>query len=141
MKSVLLFLFFVNSLQSQSPTQQEIYDELTLQEVIYPKIVLQQAIIETNCGKTGVGRTQNNIFGFRNKNGYKHYKTWKESITDYKSWQTKNLKKYLETNKVNSEEDYYNFICWTGFKDGKRCSSAGQTYIKKLKSTKISIKI
>lgn len=141
MRNILLILFFVNSLQAQSPTQQQIYDELVLQEVIYPKIVLQQAIIETNCGKTGVGKTKNNIFGFRNKNGYKYYKTWKESITDYKSWQTRKLKQYLETNKVVSEEDYYNFICWIGFKDGKRCSSDGKSYINKLKSIKISIKV
>lgn len=131
----------MSSLWSQSPSQQQIYDELVSKEVLYPKVVLQQAIIETNCGKTGVGKSKNNIFGFRNKNGYKYYKTWQESIADYKTWQTKNLKKYLEKNNMESEEDYYNFICWTGFKDGKKCSSAGQTYVNKLKSIKISIKV
>ena len=39
------------------------------------EIVLKQAITETNCGLTGVGKSRNNIFGFRNKGGYIYFKT------------------------------------------------------------------
>ena len=120
---------------SQSLTQQKIYDELVKQDVWFPEIVLKQAIIETNCGKTGSGKN-NNIFGFRGRNGYKHYKNWKLSISDYKKWQEKNFCKHLELHHKDSECNYYHFLCYIGFKDGKQCSEKGKKYVKIVESIK-----
>lgn len=132
---IFIFLCMVVSTLFGQPTHKEIYNELIKQEVLYPKIVLQVAYLETHCGQGGVGKSKNNLFGFRGKE-YFYFNTWQESITYYKNWQNKKLNKYY-TYKNNTNIDYYDFIWFIGWKDGKRYGEKGKNYIDKLKTVKI----
>lgn len=71
--------------------------ELNIQE---PNIVLNQAKLETGNFKSSLFTVSNNLFGFRNFNGYKKYKDWETSVFAYKQWQLKHYK----------GGDYYAFL-------------------------------
>lgn len=117
------------------PTKDEIFHELVKQDILYPDIVLKQAKLETNYGKSGVGKYKNNLFGFRKTNKYINFKHWKESINYYNKWQEKKIKQYIC--EKNALLDYYDFLWWVGWKDGKKYSELGRKYIIYLK--KISL--
>lgn len=136
MKKIILLLL-VNSLTLNiiSQTKEEIWDELVKQEILYPDIVLKQIKLETNYGKSGVGKYKNNLFGFRKTNEYISFKSWKESINYYKKWQERKIKQYLI--EKASLIDYYDLIWWSGWKDGKKYSSKGLNYIRVLKTIQI----
>jgi hypothetical protein len=106
-----------------------IYKEIQGIGIKHSDIVFKQAIIETNCGKTGVGKTKNNLFGFRGKNGYIYYKTWKDSVKAYKKWQDKHYR----------GQDYYEFLdCLWKRSNGVCVRYAGdENYTNKLKKVKI----
>lgn len=69
-------------------------------EMLAPNIVLAQAKLETGNFKSYLFRCSNNLFGFRNFNGYIKYESWKESVKAYKNWQTRKYK----------GGDYYDFL-------------------------------
>ncbi|MEM4711293.1 MAG: glucosaminidase domain-containing protein [Candidatus Woesearchaeota archaeon] len=135
--NIILFIVFNLSLAGHSyPTRDEIFEELIKQDILYPDIVLKQAKLETNYGKSGVGRYKNNLFGFRKTNRYINFKHWKESVNYYKKWQEKKIKEYIK--EKGYLLDYYDFICWSGWKDGKKYSTKGKKYIEYLKKIKIN---
>lgn len=68
--------------------------------ILAPNIVLAQAKLETGNFKSYLFECSNNLFGFRNFNGYIKYDSWKSSVKAYKVWQTK---KY-------HGGDYYDFL-------------------------------
>lgn len=88
-------------------------------EIEEPEIVLNQAKLETGNFKSYLFKKSNNLFGFRNFNGYKVYKNWKCSVIAYKQWQSK---KYKGGN-------YYTFLKNIGYAEDS-------LYIKKLKQFK-----
>jgi flagellum-specific peptidoglycan hydrolase FlgJ len=69
-------------------------------KVLAPNIVLAQAKLETGNFKSYLFKVSNNLFGFRNFNGYIKYSSWKESVKAYKDWQTRKYK----------GGDYYEFL-------------------------------
>ena len=69
-------------------------------EIKAPNIVLAQAKLETGNFKSYLFRCSNNLFGFRNFNGYIRYNSWKHSVAAYKNWQDKRYK----------GGDYYDFL-------------------------------
>lgn len=69
-------------------------------KVLAPNIVLAQAKLETGNFKSYLFKCSNNLFGFRNFNGYIKYKHWKESVKAYKDWQSRKYK----------GGDYYDFL-------------------------------
>lgn len=121
-----------------NPTRTEVYDELIKQEVLFPDIVLRQAITETNCGKTGVGKTKNNLFGFRNKSGYIYFKSFKASISYYKQWQDRKYLLHLKLSHKASNCDYYHFLEAIGFKTGKPYNAKEKGYTNYLKKIKLN---
>lgn len=151
MKKFLTFivlLFSINTF-SQAPTHQEVYDEIVLQGILFPEIVIRQAITETACGTTGVGKTRNNLFGFRKTKSYINFNdstgnwrndikstykdsvgTWKASVAYYKQWQDRNYTRYKEK---TGKTDYYSFIIWIGY------AANGYTYTAFLKKIKPKI--
>ncbi len=123
----LIYTLFI-ILSSLIPTKTEVYNELILQEVKHPEIVLKQAILETNSGQTGVGKTHNNKLAFRTKSGYIKFDNWQQSVVYYKQWQDKHYK----------EGDYYQFLSCMYKVNGQCVSySTSKEYINKLKSIKI----
>lgn len=69
-------------------------------EIKAPNIVLDQAKLETGNFKSYLFEKSNNLFGFRNFNGYIKYDSWKQSVAAYKNWQAKKYK----------GGDYYDFL-------------------------------
>lgn len=64
--------------------EKNVLAELKKQKVPHAKIVLAQSKLETGLYTSEVCKTKNNLFGIRKNNKYKSYKTWKESVSDYK---------------------------------------------------------
>ncbi len=104
------------ALDITKPTDKTVLSELRRQHVSHPHIVLAQAKLESNMGKSDVFKRTNNLFGLRKGNDYHHFSHWKQSITYYK-------------NHVQSRYrggDYYNFLADIGYAEDKE-------YINKLK--------
>lgn len=105
---ILCFLLFQQQLSSaqNSPksliTPQEVYKEIVCEEILHPKIVLRQAILETGWFKSKHMMQKNNLFGFRHTKTYMTFESWQESVAYYKAWQTRKYK--------NTNEDYYAFL-------------------------------
>ncbi len=105
-----------------SQTKKEVLIELEKQNILYPKIVLAQAILETGwfkCDKCSMSK--NNLFGLwdnRNKR-YFPYDTWQESIGGYKRGIEYKFKK-------KEYEDYYEFLEDIGY-------ASDPEYINKIK--------
>lgn len=99
-------------------------------EIKYPRIVLSQIRLETNCYKSDLCLKQHNLFGMtypefrkstaigvKNKK-YCIYRNWYDSLIDYKLYQDKFIYK------IHTKEQYYNHL--------KKYAS-DRMYIKKLK--------
>lgn len=91
--------------------------ELGILGIHHVNIVYAQAKLETGNFTSNLFLKNNNLFGFRGKNGYIKYNNWKESCLAYKLWQQK---------RYNSGEYYYRFL-----KDIKYAEDSD--YINKLK--------
>lgn len=65
-------------------TSADIMKELRRQKVPHSHIVLAQARIETGNFNSPLFRRTNNLFGMKNGERYARYKTWRDSIRDYK---------------------------------------------------------
>ncbi len=106
-------------------TRKDCYELLIKHEVASPTIVLAQAILETNCGKTGVGLSKNNLFGFRTSKGYIHFENYEAAIIYYKKWQDKYYK----------GQNYYDYLDCLYKSNSGRCIKFNpyDTYMGKLK--------
>jgi hypothetical protein len=86
-------------------------------EIREPQIVLNQAKLETGNFKSYLFKVSNNLFGFRNYNGYKKYKNWQCSVVAYKEWQDKHYK----------GGDYYWFLKYVHYAvDSNYCNKLKQ---------------
>jgi len=130
---VIIALLLTINVNATKPTKKQVYNKIIEWGIEYPDIVWKQAWLESHCGKYS-----NNIFGFRNSCGYLELDNWIESIAEYKYWQDTRLPKYIKY-KGTSKIDYYDFIWWVGYKDGKRYSKAGKGYIDYLKRIKLRV--
>lgn len=110
----------INVLKSSELTPKNVKEYIHLIGIEHPNKVYRQFILETGRGKSYVCRTYNNLFGFRNNDGYMRYKHWTESIESYKRFQ---LKKYRGG-------DYYRFLVNVGYAEDS-------AYICKLKMIKV----
>lgn len=132
-------LLTCSGIAAAQPTRKQVMDYiLNYTDIVCPQVVIKQAIWETNCGKTGVGKTKNNLFGFKTKEGYISFSSWEESVCYYEKWQKKRLYKYLEQ-KNGCGIDYYDFLWYIGYNDGKKYGSQGLHYINKLKELSVKL--
>ena len=62
-----------------------LYKEIIRNGILYPKIVLAQAILETGCFRSSVCRNKHNLFGLTNPRTGKYYEFnhWTESVRAY----------------------------------------------------------
>lgn len=136
---ILLLLLKTNSLSSESKIYKQIY-QTSLQDTTYtqkdsvlslnitniyskiieygiyePKIVLYQALQESGNFSSKYFKVNNNLFGFRGKNGYFKFEHWEMSIAYYKKWQDKvpyssekygNYFNYLKIRNYASDPNY-----------------------------------
>jgi hypothetical protein len=80
---------------------QRIFEQICRAGIKHPKIVMQQAILETGWFRSPFLMTRHNLFGFR-KVRYLEFKTPEESIRFYKNWQDKNY--------LNPDQNYFEFL-------------------------------
>jgi len=98
-----------------------IYEFILLLDIKHPKIVYNQAKLETGNFTSNRFIKHNALFGFQTSDtDIIKYKSWKESVIDYKCWQMKRLK---------NNEDYYKFLIKIGY-------AQDSLYINKLKQFK-----
>lgn len=98
--------------------KENVYRELLIQKVDFPKIVLAQAILETGNFKSYGCLTRNNLFGLRKKDGdYMSFEHWTFSVAAYKMY----IQKYS-----HPPNDYYKFLSDLGYAEDPN-------YINKLK--------
>lgn len=95
-------------------------------EIKHADIVTAKARLETLCGCAGVGKSKNNLFGFRKTKEYINFNSILQCLNYYKSWQDKHFdeKKY---------KSYFEFLSHSGWIDGKKKSERMKNYINKLK--------
>ncbi len=91
---------------------------INLLDIQYPEIVLNQAKLETGNFTSQRFKKYNALFGFQKSDSeIIKYKSWKESVIDYKCWQMKRLK---------NNENYYDFLVRIKY-------ASDSNYINKLK--------
>jgi len=81
---VTAFLLWMMCDFATAQTSTDIMKELRRQKVPHSHIVLAQARIETGNFSSPLFRQTNNLFGMKNGERYARYKTWRDSIRDYK---------------------------------------------------------
>ena len=100
----------------QGQTREQVLHEIKRQGIPHPNIVLAQARLETGNFKSDRCRRDHNLFGIKHGKKYARYRTWQESVADYKARISTRYK----------GGDYYAFLRRIGYaKDPK--------YIAKLK--------
>lgn len=132
MKNLLIFIFIVVSRigysipenNADTVTVFKVYKYIKCSGILYPDIVLRQAIWETGWFTSKHSLQKNNLFGFRYSKKYMSFDSWKACVDYYKNWQ---LRKY-----TNPDEDYYKFLIRIKY-------ATSQKYISSLKSLKIEI--
>lgn len=86
-------------------TEKNLKKELIRQGVSHPNIVLAQAKLESNLGKSKVAQHTNNLFGLRKGKRYRRFSHWTECVTAYKN---------LVQSKYNGG-NYYAFLDKIGY--------------------------
>ena len=66
-------------------TEKNLKNELKKQGIKHPQIVLAQAKLESNLGKSKVAQRTNNLFGLRKGKRYRRFSHWTKCITAYKN--------------------------------------------------------
>ena len=100
---VLAFLFL--ALFCQAQTVDQVAKELHRQQVPHAKIVLAQARLETGNFTSNRCKRDHNLFGIKHNGKYARYRTWQDSIKDYKQ-------------RISSRYqggDYYQFLAKIGY--------------------------
>lgn len=69
---------------TNAQTIEQVRKELIRQNVPHHNIVLAQARLETGNFKSRGCRIHHNLFGIKHNGKYARYKTWQDSIKDYK---------------------------------------------------------
>ena len=81
---ITLLLMALVSLSLPAQTIEQIEKELIKQKVPHHKIVLAQARLETGNFTSRGCKVHHNLFGIKHNGKYARYKTWQDSIKDYK---------------------------------------------------------
>lgn len=107
------------------PDRRVVYEFIKSCGAWYPDVIMAQAIVESNVGKSSLGRTANNLFGMKkvglenpsrkhrattqlphtNQNGYGKYLNWQMSVIDRILWDLDNFPKAKP-----SCESYINYL-------------------------------
>lgn len=116
-------------------SQYGVWCECVQQEILFCETIVQQSTTETQNGNTGVGKSHNNLFGFRSSENYMYFKTLRSSISYYKSWQNKYYPSYIQ-NHPNSS--YYSFLEYIGWKTGKSNNPKERKYTNYLQRIKLN---
>lgn len=114
-------VLYADTVKIEGFSEAKLIEFMEVIEMKHPKIVLNQAKLETGHFTSPRFIKYNALFGFQTSDtDVIKYKSWKESVIAYKAWQMKRLK---------TNEDYYKFLIRSHY-------AADSNYIKKLKQFK-----
>lgn len=82
---ILSLMFFIGVAKCHGQTAEQVRAELQRQGLPHPDIVLAQARLETGNFTSNMCRTKHNLFGMKRNGRYASYRTWQESVADYKA--------------------------------------------------------
>ena len=128
--------------ESEELSYDSLYQEIVKNNIEYPEIVWSQAILESGNFKSEVFNSNNNLFGMKfprkrsttsvgSNRGYAKYESWKESVKDYKLYQTH----YFKDKKINRSE-YFRHLNRVYCEIGSSYSDRVKKIIKKMYSPK-----
>lgn len=110
-----------NEVYTDTLNEEKLLNFMKVLDIQYPEIVLNQAKLETGNFTSNRFKKHNALFGFQTSDtNIIKYKSWKESVIHYKTWQMFRLK---------DSEDYYDFLIRVKYAEDS-------LYIKKLKQFK-----
>jgi uncharacterized FlgJ-related protein len=108
----------VDTVRIETFSEANLIRYMDILEIEYPNIVLAQAKLESGNFTSNRFKQYNALFGFQTSNtNVLKYKSWKESVINYKNWQMRRLK---------DGENYYDFLVRVKY-------SEDPNYINKLK--------
>jgi len=114
-------VLYADTVKIEGFSEAKLIEFMEVIEMKHPKIVLNQAKLETGNFTSPRFIKYNALFGFQTSDtDVIKYKSWKESVIAYKAWQMKRLK---------TNEDYHRFLIRVKY-------AADSNYIKKLKQFK-----
>lgn len=99
-----------------------VYKKLVQEGILYPKVVLKQAICETGHFESDICLNNKNLFGFCTNKGYLMFETYEDCIKYYKDWQMRHYK----------GGDYYSFLKDYGYAEDTN-------YVSVLKQIRIDV--
>jgi uncharacterized FlgJ-related protein len=100
----IVLLFFSKSYAAghiDSNFMTEVFEYICEEDILFPEIVMKQAILETGWFRNKFLMNKNNLFAFKNQK-YLKFNSWQECVEYYKAWQDKFY--------TNQNEDYYKFL-------------------------------
>ena len=78
-------------------------EEIIQQDIKHPDIVFAQFLLETGHGTSQAFKQLNNTHGWTNRSGLMRFKTWQDSIKQYKRYQQR----------YDCTSDYFQYLCRT----------------------------
>ena len=81
--STIIALLLAVAVQGQ--TREQVLAEIQRQGIPHAHIVLAQARLETGNFRSNRCRRDHNLFGIKHNGRYARYRTWQDSVADYKA--------------------------------------------------------
>ena len=115
-RSIITTILLASITWCQGQTIEQVRAEIHRQGLPHPEIVIAQARLETGNFTSQMCKTKHNLFGIKYNGKYASYRTWQESVADYKRCISARYK----------GGDYYLFLKRIGY-------ASDAAYIRKLK--------
>ena len=85
MRTTTTIIAMMLAMAALGQTKEQVTAEIQRQGIHHPDIVLAQARLETGNFKSDRCRRDHNLFGIKHGKKYARYRTWQESVADYKA--------------------------------------------------------
>jgi flagellum-specific peptidoglycan hydrolase FlgJ len=85
MRTTTTIIAMMLAMAALGQTKEQVTAEIQRQGIPHPDIVLAQARLETGNFKSDRCRRDHNLFGIKHGKKYARYRTWQESVADYKA--------------------------------------------------------
>jgi flagellum-specific peptidoglycan hydrolase FlgJ len=85
MRATTTIIAMMFAMAALGQTKEQVTAEIQRQCIPNPDIVLAQARLETGNFKSDRCRRDHNLFGIKHGKKYARYRTWQESVADYKA--------------------------------------------------------
>lgn len=110
-KTTLAAVSMLLSITCSAQTVEQVRKEIIRQRIPNAEIVLAQARLETGNFTSRMCKERHNLFGIKHGKRYARYRTWQESVADYKA---------RISSRYDGKENYYAFLHRIGYASDKR---------------------